>query len=128
MTQTTMLPSSLTRSPKVDPTMSAFGREWLYLYCASCGKDGGRVLKTDVPNKEEFAFYLCDPCGAKYGNIQGTYAVPDEVFFEKVKQAALERKLQPQDLTEQTIVILLDDPESWLSKLAKDRNTFLASE
>lgn len=121
-----ILPNSLTKNPKVDASISGNGMEWLYLFCASCGADGGRVLKTDIPNREEFAFYLCDPCATKYGKIDGTYMVPDEVFFSRVKEAMLERcgrELKPTE-----VLVVLDDPNSFLSKLAKDRNTVLSSE
>ena len=121
-----ILPNSLTRDPKVDASMSAPGREWFFLFCASCGADGGRVLKTDVPNREEFAFYLCEPCAQKYGAINGLWVEPDAVFFQKVKEAQLER--EGRELTAQEVVQILDDPNSYLNKLARDRNTFLASE
>jgi hypothetical protein len=120
------LPNSIPRSKKVDYSMSSPGREWLYLFCASCGADGGRVLATDVPNREEFAFYLCNDCAGKHGAIDGTYTVPDEVFFQKVREASIERRgreLQPHE-----ILVELDDPHSFLTKLVKDRKAFLASE
>ena len=126
MTNKVLLPNSIPRSAKVDNSISSPGREWLFLYCASCGADGGRVLKTDVPNREEFAFYLCDPCAAKHGRIDGTYMVPDEVFFEKVREASIERR--GHELAPREMLIELDDPNGFLTKLLKDRNTFLASE
>jgi hypothetical protein len=126
MEQLVALPNSLPREPKTNPTLSGRGLEWLYIYCASCGKDGGSVLKCDVPNREEFAFYLCDPCAEKYGKIDGTHFVPDEMFFAKVREASIER--HGRELLESEVHKLLDDPNSFISKLVKDRNTFLASE
>jgi hypothetical protein len=121
-----LLPNSITRQQKVDWSISSPGNEWVYLYCASCGDDGGRVRKADIPNVEEFAFRLCDPCAEKYGKIDGTFFVPDEVFFAKVKEASIER--MGRELVQDEVFKLLDDPNSFLSKLVKDRGTFLASE
>jgi hypothetical protein len=119
------LPNCLTREKKVDFNLSRNGVTWLYLFCASCGADGGRVMETDIPNAEEFAFYLCDGCAEKYGALAGMTMVPDDVFFQKVQEAQMEREgrlLQPFE-----IVKALQDDSHYLSKLAKDRNTFLAS-
>lgn len=121
-----VLPSSIPRSQKVDHNLSQPGAEWLYAYCASCGCDGGRFLKADIPNREEFGFYLCNDCAAKYGNLPGTVMVPDQVFYDLVKQAQIEREgrlLEPYEMIE-----ALKNSDHYLSKLANDRNTFLASE
>jgi hypothetical protein len=71
------LPNSLPRSPRVDISMSRNGMHWFYLFCANCGTDGGRVLETDL--NEQYAFYLCNSCAEKYGEIDGMTMVPDEV-------------------------------------------------
>ena len=84
------------------------------------------MLKTDVPNREEFAFYLCQPCADKYGSVAGTWAEPDALFWQKVKEAQWER--EGRELTPREILEKLDDPHSYLNKLVGDRNTFLASE
>lgn len=120
------LPNSLTREKKIDNSLSKNDQEWLFLYCASCGTDGGRVLKTDVPNREEFAFYLCEPCAQKYGSLPLHTMVPDNIFWTQVREAQLER--YKRELTPREIILALDDPESDMSKLARSRNTFLASE
>ena len=86
------LPNSLPRTIKTDWSMSKLGREWLYLYCASCGKDGGRVLRTDIPNVDEWAFYLCDDCAEKYGRFPDSVMVPDDVFWAKVAEAKANRE------------------------------------
>ncbi len=121
-----VLPNSLTKDKKVDWSMSVPGREWMFLYCASCGTDMGRVLKADIPNVDEYAGALCDPCAEKYGGLPGTWATPDAMFWEKVREAQLER--QQRELTAGEVLKELDDPSSYLHKLIKDRNTFLASE
>jgi hypothetical protein len=38
-----------------------------------------------------FCFYLCQPCAETYGQIAGMMLMPDEVFFEHVKQEQLAR-------------------------------------
>lgn len=119
-----ILPNSLPRQKKVDVNLSCKGMNWLYLFCASCGADGGRVLETDVP--EQFAFYLCNPCAVKYGPLANTYMEPDSVFWQKVKEAQLER--EKRQLQAHEIVEALKDDNHYLSKLAKDRNTFLVQD
>lgn len=111
-----LLPNCLTQSPKIDYSLGKAG-DWLYLFCANCGADGGRVQETDLP--QQFAFYLCQPCADKYGQVAGTYMEPDAVFWEKVKQAQLEkfgRELEPFEVVE-----ALKDSDHILSKLARER-------
>jgi len=69
-----------------------------------------------------FAFYLCNPCAEKYGNIEGTYIESDVAFWQKVEEAQLEkygRVLKPEEQMEQ-----LKDGNSLLSKLARERKDF----
>ena len=108
-----LLPNSIPAERKIDWNLSRTGARWLYIYCANCGKDGGRVLE----NEMDFAFYLCNSCAEKYGEIPNTMMVPDEVFFEKVKEAQIEkygRILNPEE-----VAVELQDGSSFLSKLAK---------
>lgn len=114
-----ILPNSLTKTPKVDMNLSRNGVNWFYLFCANCGTEGGRVMETDIPNADEFAFYLCIPCSEKYGHVPNMMNVPDEVFWQKVREAQMERygrELEPQEQIRE-----LDSSDSMLSKLAKDR-------
>jgi transposase-like protein len=60
---------------------------WVPIYCPSCGAEGGEVPQESMT----FAFWLCDPCFKKYGELTNLQYVPDEVFFEKVKAESLER-------------------------------------
>jgi hypothetical protein len=113
-----VVPSSLTRVEKIDWKISRPGWEWLVLFCASCHKEGGRVLKCDVPNASEFAFWLCDDCAQKW-SLDGTYLVPDEIFFQKVREAMLER--EGRELTLYELYEAEKDPTHYLSKLLKDR-------
>lgn len=87
---------------------------WLKIFCANCGADGGSVLENDY----DFAFYLCDPCAEKYGNIDGTYMEPDSVFWEKVRNAQIEkygRELEPLEVVDK-----LQDGNSVIAKLVRD--------
>lgn len=115
-----LLPNSLPRNRKVDWSLSNGSQRWMYLYCASCGCDGGRVLETEMP--DNFAFYLCDEkqnnCVAKWSDLAGVMLIPDEVFFEKVKQAQLEA--YGHILTQQELAIELQDDSSIISKLKKE--------
>lgn len=112
-----ILPNSLTRNPKVDIGMSGRGGNWLYLFCANCGKDGGRVLETDLP--KQFAFYLCDPCAEKLGEITGCWMEPDEVFRKKVADAMIEKYGRMLEIPE--IVEALKDESHILTKLTRER-------
>jgi hypothetical protein len=96
--------------------MSRPGWEWQYLFCGSCGADGGRVLKTHLP--KEWAYYICQECFDKYGTVVGTYVEPDEVFRQKVVQAMAEE--YGHTLTELEILGELQDPSSTISKLEKE--------
>lgn len=112
-----LLPNSLTKTPRVDASMSGRGGNWLYLFCANCGKDGGRVLETDLP--KQFAFYLCDPCGVKLGAITGYWMEPDEVFRKKVADAMVEKFGRMLEVPE--IVEALKDEHHILTKLTRER-------
>lgn len=111
-----LLPNCLARESKVDWSMSSPGWEWEYLFCGSCGTDGGRVLKTYLP--KEFAYYICEDCLEKYGHVVGTYVEPDEIFRQKVVQAMQEE--YGGTLTEAQILDELKDPSSVISKLEKE--------
>lgn len=73
------------------------GVAWVPVYCANCGKDGGLVPEENMT----FVFYQCQPCADKTGPLLDHYKMPDEVFFEKVKQeqiAAYGRYLTPEEI------------------------------
>lgn len=85
------------------------------IFCAQCGADGGLVPVENMT----FAFYLCNPCHEAMGDIPETYAMPDEVFWQKVRDAQVEqfgRVLTPEELAKE-----LDDGDSLLSKLAREK-------
>lgn len=91
------------------------GVPWVPIFCANCGVDGGWIPEEAC----DFASYLCDPCAIKWGPSSTEYLMPDEVFWEKVKQAQLEkygRELSAEEVMEQ-----LKISDSMISKLARDR-------
>lgn len=70
---------------------------WVPLYCANCGGDGGIVPEEGC----DFAFYLCMDCAETMGPIDGVYMEPDHVWWEKMCQEqdnplALEKLIKDQ--------------------------------
>ena len=93
---------------------------WVPIFCANCGADGGLVPDpADVGIGGDFAFYMCQPCAEKWSPLTNTYLVPDEVFWDKVKKAQLEK--YGRELTGPEVAEALTDGDSMLSKLARER-------
>jgi len=107
-----VLPDSRARVTRGVTTVR--GANYVPIYCANCGAPGGGVSAEHMT----FAFYLCNPCHEKWGPIAGTYAVPDEVFWEKVKQAQLETYGHILDADE--LAREADKPESVIAKLIRE--------
>lgn len=113
-----ILPSSVPKNPR--RTILRGGIPWTALYCANCGKSGGYVPEASIG--EGFQFYLCEsPCGEKWSPLVGTMLIPDEVFWEKVKQVQIEE--YGRALTAEETAEILKDENSVLSKLARDRRS-----
>lgn len=55
------------------------------VFCANCGKEGGLCPEENM----NFLFYQCNDCAQKYGQLAGTLSMPDEIFWEQVKQEQL---------------------------------------
>lgn len=112
MPEPTLLPDSRAKEAK---NVTLFrGVNWRPIFCANCGADGGKVPEENCT----FAFYLCDPCAVKWAPLANTLAVPDEVFWQKVKEAQLEK--YGRELSAIELVESLKDGDSILSKLARD--------
>lgn len=76
-----------------------------------------------VPENEcDFAFYLCESCAEKYGQLDGVEMIPDEVWFARIRDAQLEE--HGRELSVPELVRELDDLDSPMSKLARDRAAF----
>jgi hypothetical protein len=80
-----ILPDSRLRNPK--NIISGPHGNWVPIYCANCGRDGGLVPEENC----SFACWLCNECADTYGSILGTYMLPDEVFWKKVEEAQMEK-------------------------------------
>ncbi len=119
-----ILPTSRLKEPKntVKAAYANMGLEWVPIFCANCGKDGGLVLDGDY----KFAFYLCESCAEKWSPLVGTYMEPDAVFWEKVKQAQIEK--YGRELTPGETLEALNDSNSIISKLARERSNFKPSQ
>ena len=107
-----ILPDSRTQTVK--GRVSVKGTMFVPIYCANCGADGGGVPEEHMT----FAFYLCNSCYEKWGHVAGTYAEPDAVFFEKVRQAQLEEC--GRELNADELKTVLADPSHPISKLARE--------
>jgi hypothetical protein len=88
---------------------------WLPIFCGNCGTAGGWV-----PEETTFIFYLCQPCADKHGKIDRTYMVPDEVFFQEVKNAQLEKF--GRELSTPELVEALRSESSVISTLARSKS------
>jgi hypothetical protein len=95
------------------------GRWHVPVFCGSCGKDDGQMVPEDAC---DFAFYLCEPCAETYGALDGVEMIPDEVWFARIRDAQLEEYGRELSLIEQ--IDELANPDSALSKLARDRASF----
>lgn len=78
-----ILPDS--RAREVRGRIFTPGGAWIPVFCANCGVPGGSCPEENMT----FLFYLCQKCNDTYGDIAGTMMMPDEVFFEKLKQEQL---------------------------------------
>lgn len=78
-----ILPDS--RAKEVRGRVFRGSQAWVPVFCANCGADGGMCPEENMT----FLFYICRKCSETYGEIVGTMMMPDEVFFEKIKQEQL---------------------------------------
>jgi hypothetical protein len=107
-----VLPDSRLRESK-GAIQSPLGM-WVPIFCANCGTEGGAV---PVENTT-FAFWLCTPCAETHGHIAGTMMMPDEVFFELLKEEQLEA--YGRFLTEQELADVVAADASPLATLLKE--------
>jgi len=88
---------------------------WQPIFCANCGADGGLVPEANMT----FVFWLCDRCAATHGQIAGTMMMPDEVFWERVKQEQI--ATYGRFLTEAELAAIVAADASPLATLLKER-------
>lgn len=80
LSKTTVLPECRARDPK-GMIFTEIG-VYIPFYCANCGKECGSCPEENM----RFMFYLCPKCAESWGEVAGVMALPDEVFWEKLKQ------------------------------------------
>jgi hypothetical protein len=116
-----VLPSSVARHIK--GSVMKNGVEWIPIFCANCGVDGGYVPKPS----EHFAFFLCDEnqngCSSKWSPMVDHMVVPQEKFWEVARQEQLER--YGREMTEVEILDALKDPNHWVHSLLRSEGEFL---
>lgn len=88
---------------------------WVPVFCANCGHDGGLVPEENMT----FVFYLCNKCAETYGKITGMMMMPDEVFWERLRQEQLASHGRYLSLDELAAVVEAD--ASPLATLIKGR-------
>lgn len=89
------------------------GVEWIPVFCANCGKEGGLVTTTCT-----FAFWICGSCEKTHGHITTMMRVPDHEFYEKLKNEQLEMAGRP--LTQSEIAQVIAEDATPLAKLIKE--------
>ena len=107
-----LLPDSRPRETK--RAVFRNGSFWIPIFCANCGSDGGLVPEENCT----FAFYLCNSCSETWGSMAGTCAVPDDLFWLKVREAQQEKFGRL--LTQPEVTEALKDEHHILSKLARE--------
>ena len=91
-------------------------QSWIPVFCANCSKGPFGYCPEE---NMTFMFYQCQACAERLGEIVGTYSMPDEVFFQKLKDAQEEEV--GAYLTEGEFAAYVEaNPTSALAKLIKD--------
>lgn len=86
---------------------------WIPLFCANCGRDCGYVPEENMRH----CFYLCDRCEV-HAHEAGLMGVPDEVFWQKVREEQLEK--HGRLLSETELITAAESTTTPLSKLLRD--------
>lgn len=104
------------RSREVRGRIFRGGQAWVPVFCGNCGAEGGSCPEENMT----FMFYLCPKCAETYGSIAGTMMMPDEVFFEKLRQEQLEA--HGRFLNEQELIQVVQEDASPLATLILERS------
>lgn len=81
-----ILPDSRLKAPKDGKYHDVLG--WTVpVFCAVCGIPYGYVPEENC----SFACWLCNSCSEAHGRIFGTMVMPDEVYWEKVREYQIEK-------------------------------------
>lgn len=87
---------------------------WIPVFCANCGVPGGSCPEENMT----FLFYLCNKCAETHGAIAGTMMMPDEVFFQKLKEEQIAS--YGRYLTQPELAAVVEADASPLAKLLKE--------
>lgn len=101
------------RAKETKNRVFAPGGAWVPVFCANCGVDGGKCPEENMT----FLFYLCKKCNETYGEVAGVMMMPDEVFFDRLKQEQLAS--HGRFLTEQELITVVQEDASPLARLIK---------
>lgn len=115
-----VVPNSVTRERR--GVVVRAGVPWVPIFCAGCGVDGGMVPEESIDSGTGWVCYLCDECATKYGDQAGFMVVPDMIWAEKFNNALIEK--YGRLLTEVELLEQLRDPNSLVTKLARERPGF----
>lgn len=108
---TNILPDS--RAKETKGRIFTPGGTWIPVFCANCGHHGGSCPEENMT----FMFYLCNNCASTHGAIAGTMMMPDEVFFERLKQEQMAS--YGRYLTELELAKIVEEGASPLATLIK---------
>jgi len=112
-----VLPNCLAREPR--GLIESKCLQHRPVFCANCGCQSPYYASETIP----YAFWLCEDrtgqrdCSAKWQHLVGLLPIPDEVFFELVKQASIEH--DGRELTAAEQAEALKSSDHYLSKLAR---------
>ena len=106
-----LLPDSRARDTK--NVQFRGGVPWVPIFCANCGCDGGLVPEENMT----FVFWLCNKCFETHGALTNMHVMPDEVFWEQIKQEQLEKF--DRFLTDQELLDIVAADASPLATLIK---------
>ena len=88
---------------------------WIPVFCANCGADGGSCPEENMT----FIFYLCNKCAETHGTVAGVMMMPDEVFWQKMRDEQMET--YGRYLTENELVAIAQEDASPLATLINGR-------
>lgn len=90
-------------------------------YCMFCGKHHGYCNESSTHPGGGYVGYVCDDCASIPRNsaLVGLSLIPDEVHWQRVREAQLEE--YGRVLTVPELAELLLDVNSAMSRLARDR-------
>jgi len=109
-----LLPDSRARETK--GRIFRGSQAWVPVFCANCSRGPYGYCPEE---NMTFLFYQCEACARTYGQLAGTMLMPDEVFFQKLKDQQFEQC--GRHLTEGELAAYVEaNPSSSLATLIKE--------